>query len=65
MHTVIDSFLSVGIPSVALVLSAILLARREDRELRGETRPADGKRMRIPTIDIPDHDAHLGRVGSE
>jgi hypothetical protein len=65
MHTVVDSFLSVGIPSVALVLSALLLARREDRELRGETPPSDGKRMRIPTIVLPDPDAHLGRVGSE
>ena len=40
----------------------ITLARKEDRELRGEVKP----RRRRPIIPIAvDPDAHLGRVGTE
>ena len=63
MRELLEVLLSLAIPTFALVGYALVLARREDRESRGEiVRP---KRSILPTIAEPDPDAHLGRVGTE
>jgi hypothetical protein len=63
MRELLEVLFSIAIPAVLLVAYALVLARREDRESRGETvRP---KRSIISTPVGPDPDAHLGRVGTE
>jgi hypothetical protein len=64
MREIVEVLLSIGMPSAVLVWYALVLARREDRELRGETKSGRWKRSGAETIG-PDPDAHLGRVGSE
>jgi hypothetical protein len=63
MSELLEVLFSLAIPTVFLVGYALVLARREDRESRGEiVRP---RRSIIPTLAAPDPDAHLGRVGTE
>jgi hypothetical protein len=61
MREFLEIFFSIAIPTAVLVGYALILARREDRELSGETEP----RPRLSTAICPDPDAHLGRVGTE
>jgi hypothetical protein len=63
MREFLEIFFSIAIPTAVLVGYALILARREDRELSGETEPR--KRPRVSTAIGPDPDAHLGRVGTE
>jgi hypothetical protein len=65
MREIFEILFSIGMPTAALVGYAIMLARREDRELRDEIAPAPGKRSRMRVAICPDPDAHLGRVGTE
>ena len=58
MNTVVESLLSIAIPAVFLIWSALWLGAREDRETR------QGRTGR-PVILGPDPDAHLGRAGTE
>jgi hypothetical protein len=63
MRELLEVLFSIAVPAVLLLGYALVLARREDRESRGET--ARPKRSIIPTVVGPDPDAHLGRVGTE
>jgi len=65
MREVFESLFSIGLPTAALVLFAVVLARREGRGLTVETESVTRNLPRIPTIAVSDPDAHLGRVGTE
>jgi hypothetical protein len=65
MREIVEVLLSIGIPSAGLVWYALILARREDRGLSGETESGHWKRSGTETVLGPDPDAHLGRVGTE
>jgi hypothetical protein len=66
MREIVEVLLSIGVPTAGLVWYALVLARKEDREARGETVSGTGSKGRTaPTLVVPDPDAHLGRVGSE
>ena len=62
MRELFEVLFSIGVTTIAIVGYALVLARKEDRELRGEAKP----RRKRPLIPIAvDPDAHLGRVGTE
>jgi hypothetical protein len=65
MRELFEVLFSIAVPTAALVGYALILARREDRESRGETQPQGRKISRILAAAGPDPDAHLGRVGTE
>ena len=65
MRELTEILLSILVPTAILVGYALILARREDRELRDEIQPSSRKRSTVPITLGPDPDAHLGRVGSE
>ena len=62
MRELFEVLFSIGVTAIAIVGYALVLARREDRELRGEA-TSRRKRPLIPVVGDPD--AHLGRVGTE
>lgn len=64
MRELIEVLLSITAPTAVLVAYALILARREEREVADEVKPASRK-QRIPALMTPDPDGHLGRVGSE
>ena len=65
MRELLEIVFSIVVPTAFMVGFALVLARREDRELRGETQGSTPKRSRLTTIIAADPDAHLGRVGTE
>jgi hypothetical protein len=60
MFELIQSFLMIALTTAGLVVYAIVLGRREDRERESfKPRPASRK----PVMPILDPDAHLGTRG--
>ena len=67
-QTLLESLFIIGAISVGLVWHAVVLGRREDREVEVLDRAAlSGARKVTGTVRFvaPDPDAHLGRTGTE
>jgi predicted NAD/FAD-dependent oxidoreductase len=67
-QTLLESIFIIGAISAGLVWHAVVIGRREDREVEVLDRAAKfGARKATGTgrFEAPDPDAHLGRTGTE